>query len=155
MTRVFVEGGTLEEPVLSELLVHAAAPRPFAPNVTPITIVDQTALHDWRDAVLPWCQAIRSTPGYRAARLELSNAVDAIGYPAVRDLTACRAAEMATAIARYASHAGNRESLSARDAQTTVVAAALAAWAAAREGAPEARAALRRWSRPAAAFHVL
>jgi hypothetical protein len=53
MTPPFGEGRALEELILSELLMHTAAPRLFADSVSFIALAAEIPLREWRDIVLP------------------------------------------------------------------------------------------------------
>jgi hypothetical protein len=85
MAPQFAEGRTFEEPIRSELLMHVAAPRPFADAVAFVALAARIPLTDWRDLVLPRFREVRRTPEYQAARFELADAIGALGYPTARE----------------------------------------------------------------------
>jgi hypothetical protein len=102
MTRAFGEIGTLEEPVLSELLMHVAAPRPFADAIAFIALAAELSLREWRDVVLPRHREVRRTPAYQSARFALADACDEMGHAVAREVIVRRAAEVARSMERRA-----------------------------------------------------
>jgi hypothetical protein len=98
MVPLFGEGRTPEEPILSELLRYTAEPRPFADAAAFIALAARLPLRDWRDIILPRHLQLARTPEYQAARIELADAIDAMGYPTARDVIVSRAAEVAESL---------------------------------------------------------
>jgi hypothetical protein len=107
----------------------AAAPHPFAAVVTLIAVLERLLLRKWRDVVLPRYHQLAPTPAYRAARLALANALDAIGYRVARDLIVRRAGEVAQSIAWLTWQAPGSDVLWADAARRALTAAPLAVWA--------------------------
>jgi hypothetical protein len=127
MTRAFGEFGTLEEPILSELLMNAAAPHPFADAISFVALAAEIPLRDWRDVVLPRYGEVRCTPAYQSARYALADACDAVRYPVAREVVMRRTAEVAHSIEWCASKVPKHSAgLSADAARRVLTSAALA-----------------------------
>jgi hypothetical protein len=122
------------EPVLSELLVHAASPRPFAVAVSFAHLAADLPSREWRDVALPRYETVRRTPAYQSARSALANACDAMGYAVARGLIVTRAAEVARSIdsieqsGMHRRRRGTLYGLSATAARRALTAAAPAVW---------------------------
>src|SRR5919206_2177612 len=66
-----------------------------------VGLAARIALRDWRDVVLPRHRERVRTAAHRAARLELTDTLDAIGNTVARDIVVSRAAEVVKAMEWY------------------------------------------------------